>query len=214
MKTSNEKTHEQSSGSFINPFAPDIKSYRLIPYKGKLKELVGDAKLPFTNISIKSVSKNREIHLIVSYDEVQKCAYINEPAYEKYRTQLDSYFSERSSPTISKNETDDLSKFSSQISEVKKDNTELNERSSESANKNKDDRTTDLIELKDQALKEYLLSDFGDYKYKRKSIVEIFFLDDEYFKSLKKSGQIREEAITFFEKEGDLIKEAESIPSG
>lgn len=213
MKTSNGKIHEQSSGPFTNPFAPDIRSYRLIPYTGKLKQLVGDTKLPFTNILIKSDSKKREISLIVSYDEVKKCVYIYKPHYEKYRVQVDSYFSKKIDSTSSKNEIVDMSISSSQITKEKSDYADIHEKNSESDNKNKVNRPDALAELKGESLKDYLLSDFGDHKYKRKSIVEIFFLDDAYFKSLQKSGQIRKEALIFFEKEGVLIKEAESIPT-
>lgn len=213
MKTSNGKNHEQSAGASTNPFAPDIRSYRLIPYTGKLKKIVGDIKLPFTNISIKSDSKRKEIHLIVSYDEVQKCVYIYEPHYEKYKLQVDGYFSKKSGSSISKNKTNDLSNSSFQNTEAIIDNAEVHEKSSEHDFNNKVNGTDDFAEMMGESLRDCLLSDFGDHKYKRKSIVEIFFLDDVYFKTLLKSGQIKKEAIKFFEKEGDLIKEAESIPT-
>lgn len=69
----------------------------------------------------------------------------------------------------------------------------------------------DISKMSGEDLKEYLLSDFGDHKYRRKSIIEIHFYDLTYFNSLKKAGKIRQEAIEFFKKEESALRNAEEI---
>ena len=63
----------------------------------------------------------------------------------------------------------------------------------------------DISKMSGEDLKEYLLSDFGDHKYRRKSIIEIHFYDLTYFNSLKKAGKIRQEGKTYKGADGDIM---------
>lgn len=213
MKTSDEKIYVQSINDLRTPDAPDLRLYRLIPYAGKLNKLTDDIKLPFTTISVTSATKSKKIQLVISYDIRQRCAYINESNYKKYQSQVDAWFLTSTVPSISRSETDNVGNSSLETEENDR-NTKVTEKSIVNPSNNGQTLDTDASEeLKGEGLKAYLLSDFGDHNYKRKSIVEIFFIDGGHFNSLKKSGKIRKEALMFFEKNGALIKEAESIPT-
>ena len=213
MKTSDEKIYVQSINDLRTPDAPDLRLYRLIPYAGKLNKLTGDIKLPFTTISVTSATKSKKIQLVISYDIRHRCAYINESNYKKYQSQVDAWFLTSTVPSISRSETDNVGNSSLETEENDR-NTKVTEKSIVNPSNNGQTLDTDASEeLKGEGLKAYLLSDFGDHNYKRKSIVEIFFIDGGHFNSLKKSGKIRKEALMFFDKNGALIKEAESIPT-
>ncbi len=65
----------------------------------------------------------------------------------------------------------------------------------------------------DIGLKEYLTKNFRDSKYKNVSLLDIYRKDSTYFNQLKKTKQLRQDALQFIaENETELIK-AEFIPT-
>lgn len=71
----------------------------------------------------------------------------------------------------------------------------------------------DVMDNKDKQiqLKEYLLSDFYDKKYKRYSLIDIYVKDYQYYNDLRKSGMIRSDAETFLDKKRDDIQKCMEI---
>ncbi len=60
-------------------------------------------------------------------------------------------------------------------------------------------------------LKEYILSDFHDKKYKRYSLIDIYATDYYYYNDLRKKGMVREDAIIFFDKKKKEIQQNNEI---
>ena len=60
-------------------------------------------------------------------------------------------------------------------------------------------------------LKEYILSDFHDKKYKRYSLIDIYATDYYYYNDLRKKGMVREDAIFFFDKKKKEIQQNNEI---
>lgn len=56
-------------------------------------------------------------------------------------------------------------------------------------------------------LKQYLMRDFPDSKYKNTSLIRLYELDNEYYKALVKKGKILPEAITFFATKSKDVKQ-------
>lgn len=61
-------------------------------------------------------------------------------------------------------------------------------------------------------LKEYLMVDFENQKYKHISLIDLYVSDYKYFNILKNKNLIEDKAIQFFQKKGTEINNAESIP--
>lgn len=56
-------------------------------------------------------------------------------------------------------------------------------------------------------LKQYLMQDFPDSKYKNTSLIRLYELDNEYYKALVKKGKVSPEAITFFATKSKDVKQ-------
>lgn len=79
----------------------DIHDYKLFAYQGKLKKYTGVKGVPMTYIPVFAEGKEKKIP--VCYLKDKKWAYILESTYNKYKKELDEYFSVSPIIMLSKN---------------------------------------------------------------------------------------------------------------
>lgn len=160
--------------SMVVPEEVDIRNYQVISFKGKLKKLTGTKNTPYKMISLPCNS--RVITIQVFFIKEERKAFINKLIYEKYRSEIANYFSSKpeEKPAALVNNNNGEKKFTDhnpQTNDKDKDSQECeyDKKHIESTND-----AGNYSNIKWQHLRDYLLSDFGERKYKRKSIIDIY----------------------------------------
>lgn len=204
--------------AMVAPTRIDIRGFKLIPFSGKLSRLTAKKHMPSKMIHIKVGKKEKRIQ--VFYDIESRKAYVTDMLYESYMTQLEEYFSKWIDLPVSESvEVNKKSLVGNSSQQKENDSTQNNAKGNDSSKNKANDSQEESKEnakgtkLSGKELKDYLTSDFGDHKYKRKTLIEIYSCDREYYNLLKKSGKINEGALWFFEIKKKALKEAVSIPT-
>lgn len=68
-----------------------------------------------------------------------------------------------------------------------------------------------FVDKNELEIKSYLMSDYGDSKYKRHSLIEIYVKDIKYYDALVKKHLVKEEAVLFFKKKDVDLRTASVI---
>ena len=204
---------ELSLRAMVKPEEIDIRKYEVIPFKGKLKLLTGLKHTPFKMIHFPN--DKRKIAIQVFYLKEEQKAYINDMIYEKYKSEIATYFTVDSKEiVITSNDGNAGNSIIESHLQIDKGREGVHRgRRNIKENETKDITTPKEPASVKQKLKKYLLSDFGDHKYKRKSLIEIYFYDRNHFISLKRGKRIKKEAIDFFNHSCFLLEEAQKIPT-
>ena len=211
MKSTPMAFSDSKLGAMVAPEEIDIRDYQVIPFKGRLKQLTGMTHTPFKMIHLHQ--DNRKINIQVHFIPEERKAYINRMVYEEYRSEIEAYFSSK-----------EKEKSSILVSNVEEENvaTEHNPQASHNyyleSEASKDQRDNEIgaeenKNKKGQSLKDYLLSDFGDHEYKRKSIIDIYCYNRDYYVSLKRGKKVKSAAVAFFDWSCALLEEAQEIPT-
>lgn len=190
----------------------DIRDYMVIPFKGKLKMLTGVKHTPFKMIHI--VHDKRKISIQVFFLKDKRKAYISDMIYEQYKSEINTYFSAEFRENIHALNNSDADKHNDSLFQTDETSDVLLGKRWIKTNPEKGvvKRGGKRV-LRGQELKDYLLSDFGDRDYKRKSIIDIYSYNRDYFISLKREKKIEQEAIDFFTNSCFLLEEAQKIPT-
>ena len=189
------------------PEEVDIRGFELIPFSGKLHSLIGIKNVPSKMVSIKEKKKKRKIQ--VFYVKEDRKAYVQVLQYEKYKEQIDRYFSEKIEIMNSVDIKSNNAGLKRDILVANKQNDVTSENKTEAENA----KIQKSIKLSGKELKEYLVGDFGDHKYRRKSIIEIYLRDKDYFNGLRKAGKINLGALRFIDLNADSLNSAYMIPT-
>lgn len=184
---------------------PDIRDYTLIPFTGKLKLITGRKHTPNKLIHVRCA--NKDVAIQVFFLEEERKVFVNQMMYDQYQEGIEKYFISdmRDSTVISKNEIkagrSNTSFLDDEKQKILKEKDNINENiENESGSEKKN-------------LKNYLLSDFGDYDFKRKSIIEIYCYDRNHYESLQRKKKIKREAVEFLDYSCLLLEEAQKIPT-
>ena len=161
--------------AMAKPEEIDIKNYEIIPFKGKLKKLTGREHTPFKMIHV--LYDKRKITIQVFYLKEEQKVYINDMIYEKYKSEITAYFAvEAKEGVVTPNDGSTVNSIEDNSLRINKSEEEVQngEHSVKEAGPKK------IIYVKGSVseglkIKEYLLSDFGDHNYRRKSIIDIYF---------------------------------------
>lgn len=199
--------------AMAKPEEIDIKNYEIIPFKGKLKKLTGREHTPFKMIHV--IYDKRKITIQVFYLKEEQKVYINDIIYEKYKSEITAYFAVEAKEGVV------TSNVGSIVNSIEDNSLRINKSEEEVQNGEhsvKEAEPKRIIYEKGSVseglkIKEYLLSDFGDHNYRRKSIIDIYFYNRDHFIALKREKKIKKEAIDFFNHSCFLLEEAQKIPT-
>lgn len=197
--------------AMVAPEEIDIRDYQVIPFKGRLKQLTGMTHTPFKMIHLHQ--DNRKINIQVHFIPEERKAYINRMVYEEYRSEIEAYFSSKE-----KEKPSDLGSNVNEENSVTGHSPQAFQNYSQESAAGKDQADNELCtednkSKKGQGLKDYLLSDFGDHEYKRKSIIDIYCYNRDYYVSLKRGKKVKSAAVAFFDWSCALLEEAQEIPT-
>lgn len=135
--------------------------------------------------------------------------------YEKYKSEITAYFAvEAKEGVVTSNVGSTANSIEDNFLRINKSEEEVQN----GENSAKDAEPKKIIYEKGSVseglkIKEYLLSDFGDHNYRRKSIIDIYFYNRDHFIALKREKKIKKEAIDFFNHSCFLLEEAQKIPT-